>query len=371
MKPYLFLQLVVPWIGTIVGAAIALTILFKQRQRLRSWWKEREKVESVLRLAGVTLLASYICLAAGFIVDNPGADHNSTIANEQRRTIVQVAGGFLGAGALLFYGLRAIQTERQIRQADDQRESQEELKRNELSQLRWHNALDLLGKGTKTEPQLQSRVAAVLMLSSLDLPGEQNQIVLETICHYVRIHAVEEDEPRLRQDIECCLSAIQRITKRGQIESAQSVSLRAAFLPGADFQEADLRKWRLQGAILSNADFRGANLSDAVFDSADLSGAKFDEKTVLVGASFQNCTMNATQAAKARFICADFKGAITGKGADFSDCNFDDADLSEVSFEHAKTDGWDITKAKNYKPSVRPAEEVQDDHTPPLESENI
>ena len=371
-----------PWAWRISGLVVSLGLILFLRDRLRTWWGGRKKVDQLLAFAAVTFLA-LVPLALGFIVDNPGADANASVANEQRKTVVQIVGGLLGAGVLLFSALRAIQTERQIREAEKQRETQENLKFEELRQSRWHNALDLLGKGTEKEPQLESRVAAILMLSSLELPKKEEQrLVLETICHYVRIHAKapdlgnerrgdeeEEPDPPPRADIECCCGTLQRMTHGSG--SAQPMNLRGAFLPGVNLQNSVLSEWHLQEAVLRNADLRGAKLDGAKLDSANLSGATLDGTTTMKGASLKNCWLLGTIARGVDFSGVDLRGIHIGPGTDLSGCRFDGANLAGVNLSQGNTEGADFTKAKGYTPTPVAAEREADVGPPPETVEEI
>ena len=134
------------WLATMICAglvAIFLTILLMFRRRLALYGTSG--LDNTLRLGAVLLVIGAL-IAVGLIIDNPGADKsNGVLANDQRRTTIQVAGGNLAAGALFFSAVRAVQTQQQLRHTQEQlkeianqRLSQESLKHKELQQADRH-----------------------------------------------------------------------------------------------------------------------------------------------------------------------------------------------------------------------------------------
>lgn len=87
-------------------------------------------------------------------------------------------------------------------------------------------------------------------------------------------------QTRVPGDVQAALAVLGRMTRAqncGPLD-LHGISLRAAFLPGAQFAGALLYDCDLEGALLDGADLRGAwlwqtNLNRANLDNADLRGA--------------------------------------------------------------------------------------------------
>jgi uncharacterized protein YjbI with pentapeptide repeats len=134
----------------------------------------------------------------------------------------------------------------------------------------------------------------------------------------------------------------------------QQTDLTGAFLNRANLRGANLRKATLRGASIWNADLSECDLTHACLDGANLAGSHL-EQADLTGADISNADMRDSCFRKAvlryaRAVNSDMYGADFS-GGDLTGACFDQADISLIQLDGARTSGLSVqhcTPKKKY-----------------------
>jgi uncharacterized protein YjbI with pentapeptide repeats/membrane protein implicated in regulation of membrane protease activity len=239
-------------------------------------------------------------------------------------------------GALVFNGVSAVATNRQIALS---REQAELTRQGQLTD-RYGRAVEQLGSGA-----VDVRLGGVYALERLmrDSPSDQPTIV-EVLSAFIRNRLADRPSvptptavPGVRDmagirmgDVSAVFSVLsrrdvahdgpgQRVDLSGT--NLGGLDLNGINLAGANLDRADLRGSRLNRADLSGAALRDANLTGAFLGGADLSGSFLDR------AQLGFAQMIFVQMPGASLEGADLSGAYLN-GGDLRDANLPGADLS-------------------------------------------
>jgi uncharacterized protein YjbI with pentapeptide repeats len=120
--------------------------------------------------------------------------------------------------------------------------------------------------------------------------------------------------------------------------------LTAAFLPGRDFRQSDLRRARFTNATLSSAKLGavvaiGAHFDGAQMAFADLQTGTTDARSLFGSASFRKAVLTGAQLQGGSFVRADFSDA------DLRGANLYGADLTGAVLVNARMQGADLNFA--------------------------
>lgn len=139
--------------------------------------------------------------------------------------------------------------------------------------------------------------------------------------------------------------------------------LSRANLAGAKLTKLSLADATLSGLALAGADFSGSVGGGADFSNCDLSGATFTganlprasfTESMLMGTDFAGAVLSAARfneakAAGAKFAGADLRGIHANDGADFTGADLRGVDAAGSTWDDAKLDKADLSRAKLLK----------------------
>lgn len=135
--------------------------------------------------------------------------------------------------------------------------------------------------------------------------------------------------------------------------------LRGANLSGANLQRSYLNLARLEGANLSNANLTDATIFQAIFDKTNFKGANLTNARMI--GTLGKVDMSGANVKKGRFGL-DMGNQPMGQmkfdtvGADFSNTNFEGADLNIASFLFANLRGANLSHTNMYRAELGQAD---------------
>ncbi len=203
------------------------------------------------------------------------------VANEYRRTLIQLVGGLVIIGGLVltYRRIRAMEAANRI----NEEANRETLRVAEEGQVteRFTRAIEQLGSD-----RLEIRLGGIYALGRIAHDSQKDyQTVLDVLCAFVREKATSqanrplgrdpEDDPgiyRTQTDIQAALSVIGREAPH-KVEQEQ----RRIDLEGVWLRSYRLLGFHLAGANLRGANFTGANLVRVNLAEADLTKANLEE----------------------------------------------------------------------------------------------
>ncbi|MEO0427057.1 MAG: pentapeptide repeat-containing protein [Pseudomonadota bacterium] len=139
----------------------------------------------------------------------------------------------------------------------------------------------------------------------------------------------------------------------------RQAALWGAFIPGANFREANMQRAILFEAELQGADLTGAAMQEAILSKAQMQGADFSgagmHSANLIGAEMQGAILRRAEMQESDASSAEMQGAILFgarmRAADFSGANMRGADLVSAEMQ-----GADLSHAKLQGAVLRGAE---------------
>jgi len=293
------------------------------------------------------------------------------LANEYRKTIAQIIGGFLLLVGL-YLNLRRIKAvEREVKSSEEGQITErftraiEQLGSEKMAiRLGGIYALERLSKDSKKDHWTVMEVLTAFIRENApwkteEAEGQESESFKQEEVEGFAISAPQKP-PHPKTDIQATLSVICRRT-RNDIESGtidlKRTDLRGYNLSGGSLEKANLFRSHLEYAYLKDACLKGASLwmahlGSAVLLNANLESADLDlahlEGADLRRANLSSATLNEAHLERAKMHHANFSGAELG-GAHMQRARLHRAKLDGAVLDSAFLDGAVINEASLIK----------------------